>query len=155
MVPFALGSVGLFIATSLFLNCAMARIRLSCCCLLLAMRRWSNQYSPDNTAPLCLVAVVTILFEQTVDCIMPDQVRTVFAPRGSGYIDREDLQRLLEGLFDSEAGHDFKIRVRNPNDGLGHTLKQAAYQRSVDVPGAQRSNRSECESLDTERKAVC
>lgn len=43
---------------------------------------------------------------------MSESTKNVYAPEGSGYIIREELQTLLEGLFSSGRGHDFKIRVR-------------------------------------------
>lgn len=44
--------------------------------------------------------------------MMANIVSNVFSPQGTGYIEREELQKLLEELFPG-SDRDFKIRVEN------------------------------------------
>ena len=82
--------------------------------------RMTTFTTPNKIVPKVVCSILKAeLVDSSCWSIMSDWVKTVFRPDGTGYIDRQELQRLLEKLFKLSSGQDFKIQVQRPFYGEG------------------------------------
>ena len=70
-------------------------------------------FVPHSTVPKIVCSIFEAdLVESFCRSIMANWVKNVFSPDGTGYIERQELQKRLEKLFNLRSGQDFKIQVK-------------------------------------------